>query len=393
MREAHALRAAFEPFTTLAQLHGSAVWPALAPRLEALLTRVRLHPAHERGALTNAPDLSSPAARTHAGDGARVRLVQWNIEHGNAFAAIADALAQHPQLAGADLVTLNEADLGMARSGNRDVAAELVARSGLHAAWAALFLESTRGRDDDARSAVAGDNEESLFGLAILSRWPITASRLVPLPGPERELFERERMAGRFAALVCEIAHPLRPFVAVTVHLEVHRTRAHRAVQMRQLLAALAHETRPVVLAGDWNTHTFDRGERHAVFRAAWPLLTWPSTALAERLTRPDRGACREGVFDELRAAGFAWEPYVDAAPTLGMRFSRLGEVHAMPGPLRALASHGLEWVERRAQLRLDWIAARGFAHHRGRGCTVRGLDGPGLASDPAPITAELAFE
>ena len=164
-------------------------------------------------------------------------------------------------------------------------------------------------------------------------------------------------------------------------------------MQMRQLLAALANESRPVVFAGDWNTHTFDRGERHALLSAAWPLLAWGSPALAARLTRPDRGRHREGLFDDLRDAGFTWEPYVDDAPTLDMRFARLGEVHALPAPLRALASHGLNWVERRARLRLDWIAARGFAHHAGSGRTVRGLDGPGLASDHAPIVAQLEFE
>src|SRR5262249_7007705 len=162
------------------------------------------------------------------------------------------------------------------------------------AAWAALFLESTRGRDDDALTAVAADNAESLFGLALLSRWPITGARLIPLPGPERELFERERMTGRFAALVCEIAHPVRPFVAVTVHLEVHRSRAFRALQMRRLLEALAAETRPVVLTGDWNTHTFDRGERNVVLTAGWALVATPTRALRERLTCPDAGPHRE---------------------------------------------------------------------------------------------------
>src|SRR5262249_10110893 len=153
--------------------------------------------------------------------------------------------------------------------------------------------------------AVDGDNRESLFGLAILSRWPVARARLVPLPGPERLLFERERMAGRFVALVCEIAHPSHPFVAVTRHLEVHRRGGARAAQMRLPLDALGGESRPVVLAGDWNTHTFDRGARGASIAAAWSLLAWPQPRLAARLTRPDRGAHREPLFDALTAARF----------------------------------------------------------------------------------------
>ena len=377
--EAHALRQALAPFRTLEALHAAPGWPALSGRIAALLDGVQMH----------APGFP----RAPAVDPGRVRVAHWNIEHGNRFEAIARAFHDRPALAEADLVTLNEVDLGMARSGNRDVAAELAARLGMHAAWAAMFLESTRGRDDDALTALAADNAESLFGLALLSRWPIAAARLVPLPGPEQTLFRRERMAGRFVALVCDIAHPVRPFTAVTVHLEVHRTRAHRATQMRLLLDALASERRPVLLTGDWNTHTFDRGSRHAVPEIAWPLLAWPSHALAARLSHPDRGEHRELLFTDLEAAGFAWKPYVDFVPTLGLRFSRLGEVHALPGPLRAFASRGLEWAERRARLRLDWIAARGFRHEAGSGRTILGLEGPGLASDHAPIVAELGLE
>jgi len=376
--EAHSLRAAFAPHPSLGALHASPDWPALSARLEALLGSVRLHPA--------------PTAPSPSNDPKRVRVVHWNLEHGNRFEAIAEALATDPRLSGADVVTLNEVDLGMARSGNRDVAGELADRLRLHAAWAAMFLESTRGRDDDALTAVPGDNAESLFGLAILSRWPIVAARAVPLPGPEAILFDRERMTGRFVALECAVAHPVRPFTAVTVHLEVHRSRAHRAAQMRVLLGTLAAVRAPVVLAGDWNTHTFDRGARHAAASAAWALLGWPRGALTRRLTRPDRGRWGEPLFGDLHAAGFEWEPYNDFAPTLGMRFSRLGEVHSLPGPLRSLASRGMTWAEARARLRLDWIAARGFVHERGRGRTVGGLDGPGLASDHAPIAAELTL-
>src|SRR5262245_63207356 len=305
--EAHALREAFRRHPTLASLHADPAWPRLEARLAALLTPIR------KWSPAAAPRVTRPPGR--------LRLVHWNLEHGNRFDAIARALETHPALVGADLVTLNEVDLGMARSGNRDVARELAARLGLHGAWAALFLEGTRGRDDDGLTALPNDNTECLFGLAILSRGPVTAARLVPLPGPERLLFERERMTGRFVALVCEIAHPAHPFVAVTVHLEVHRTRAHRAVQMRRLLEALAGESRPVVLAGDWNTHTFDRGEAHSTLAAAVALLAWPGRSLAARLIQPDRGRHRESVFDELSSAGFHWRRYVDHSPTLGLRF------------------------------------------------------------------------
>ena len=371
--EAHALRAAFAPFATLAALRASLDAAACERRLAALLATVQHHP-HEG------------VAPTHDD----VRVAHWNIEHGNRFEAIAEALATHPALCEADVITLNEVDLGMARSGNRDVAGELAERLGRHAVWAPLFLEGTHGRDDDALTAIAEDDREALFGLCILSRWPVGDVRVVPLPSPEDTLFDRERIRGRFIALVVEVRHPVTPFVVVTAHLEVHRTRAHRAAQMAIVLEALEGESRPIVLTGDWNTHTFDRGTHGAVAAAAWALLMDSDAALAERFRHPDRGRHAEPLFVSLAAAGFAWRPHNDATPTLGMRFQRLGEVHAMPGPLRHFVTERLATAEARARLRLDWIATRGFATGATPPCTVEGLDGPGRASDHAPITAHL---
>jgi endonuclease/exonuclease/phosphatase family metal-dependent hydrolase len=373
---AHAVREGIAAHRTLDSLHASAAWPELRATLASALEPVRRY----------AP-LRPPAPARDAG---AVRVVQWNVEHGNWYERVERALLEHPALAGADLLMLNEIDLGMARAANRDVTGDLADALGLHGVWAAQFMETTVGRDDDATTAAGRSNEESLFGLAVLSRWPLGVVRVVPLPGPERLQFELERMLGRFVALLVEVRHPVRPFVAASAHLEVHRTRGHRRAQVERMLDALARDPRPVIAAGDWNTHTFDRGLWHSSFTGALPLLTWTTAALRARLLRPDRGRHREPLFDALDAAGFAWEPWVDYAPTLRLRFDRLDEVNALPGPLRALASGALAWAERRGELRLDWIAARGFARDGAGGETVAGLDGRGAASDHAPIVATL---
>ncbi len=374
LAECRALQHAVAPHATLAALESAPEWPALRARFAALLARVHRHvPARE-------PSLPADA---HA-----VRLVQWNIEHGNRYERIAASLATHPSLAGADVITLEEVDLGCARSGNRDVAGELAASLGLHAAWAPLFLETTRGRDDDLAAAGERANEESLFGITLLARWPLGDVRVVELPSPRRLQFENERMVGRHVALVAEVRRPGAPFVAVSVHLEVHRRREERAAQVRAVLEAIAHETRPVVIAGDLNTHTFDRGLAHSAVTGALVLGLTPAPLLRARLTRPDRGSSREPLFDALREAGFAWEPWNDFAPTLQLRDERLAELRALPAFVRGPASRALARAVRRGALKLDWIVARGW--RGGRGETVRGLDGPDGASDHAPIVATL---
>ena len=78
----------------------------------------------------------------------------------------------------------------------------------------------------------------------------------------------------------------------------------------------------------------------------------------------------------------------MDHEPTLQLRFDRLDELRTLFGPAHGLARRLLARAERRARLRLDWFAGRGW--QGGRGSTVPGLDGPGRASDHAPLVAEF---
>jgi endonuclease/exonuclease/phosphatase family metal-dependent hydrolase len=373
LAECRALCAALRRHATLAALRADPQWPELRPRI---------------GRLLNTSRRIAPAAPPPARDPSRVRAIQWNIEHGNAVERVEEALRRHHGLREPDLVLLDEVDLGLARSGNRDVAADLAMVLGFHGLHAPLFLELLSGRDDEAGRAGGRENEEGIFGIALLSRWPLSEVRIVELPGPEDLQFETERMFGRHIGLVATVERPGAPFVAVATHLEVHRTRAQRATQMRTLLAALADERRPILLAGDFNSHTFDRGLWDAPLRGAQALLLERGRALERRFLHPEIGPWHEPLFDELGAAGFTWEPFVDRQPTLRLRFDRLREADALLGPARGPVTKLMAWAERRARLKLDWFAGRGWSG--GRGHTVHGLDGAGRASDHAPIVAEF---
>jgi endonuclease/exonuclease/phosphatase family metal-dependent hydrolase len=374
LAECQALIRAVEPFRTLAALRASPKWSDLSTRLDRVLSQARRFSPDHAVTPSEQPD--------------RLKAAHWNIEHGNWYERIECALREHEELRDADVIFLNEVDLGMARAGNRDVAGDLAHALGRHAAWAPLFLETTPGRDDDGLMAAGRANRESLFGVALLSRWAIGGVRLIELPSPEAYQFETERMVGRHVALVATIDRPGAPFVAVAVHLEVHRTRAHRAAQVRTLLAALDGESLPVLLAGDFNTHTFDRGRPWDPALGAAVLMFAPDRTLEHRLLFPDHGPTREPLFDELKRGEFQWDRLVDRVPTLQLRFDRLDELRAFPDFVHRGVRSALAWAERRGRLRLDWFATRGF--EGGRGYTVQGLDGPGRASDHAPIVCEL---
>ncbi|HEY7818730.1 MAG TPA: hypothetical protein VIG29_10965, partial [Vicinamibacteria bacterium] len=62
----------------------------------------------------------------------RYRVVAWNLERGIELEGQLLELREHPYLGGADLLLLTETDVGMARSGNRDVARVLARELGLH---------------------------------------------------------------------------------------------------------------------------------------------------------------------------------------------------------------------------------------------------------------------
>src|SRR6266511_233380 len=61
--------------------------------------------------------VEAPAKETY-------RIVAWNIERGNEFTGQLEVFRHHPYIKDADVLLLVEADIGMVRSGNRNVVQE-----------------------------------------------------------------------------------------------------------------------------------------------------------------------------------------------------------------------------------------------------------------------------
>src|SRR4051812_30032711 len=125
LAECRDLQQAIVRYRTLNEMRAATEWPSLAPRLDAVLHRVRRYEA-------------SPAASAAANGTGAVHAVHWNIEHGNCYDQVERALLEHLRLRDADLHTFNEIDLGMARAGNRDVTGDLARALDRHGAWVPL---------------------------------------------------------------------------------------------------------------------------------------------------------------------------------------------------------------------------------------------------------------
>ena len=330
-----------------------------------------------------------------------VRLVQWNLEKGARFDAIAERLARDPVLRWDDVVLLNEADHGMARSGNRHVARELASALGMHMAVGAAHLELTKGTG--AELEVEGENAASLQGNAVLSRFPILSARVAPLPTCFEPYHFHEKRYGRRACLWAELDVGGRAWRIGAVHLEVRDTPRCRARQVAALLAdPAAPGIGPCLIGGDLNCNGFSRGTRARTLAALWRLTARDPDRVAAELLRPDRG--REPLFDVLRAGGFEWERLNAPGATAWAPLDALEDAWLLPAWLRRALQARLRPYGGYLRLKLDWIAGRGVdplgdrevidratgAASRAPGAVELPLAGPERLSDHLPIHVDL---
>jgi endonuclease/exonuclease/phosphatase family metal-dependent hydrolase len=257
------------------------------------------------------------------GLGPVLRVASWNIERGLNFELIklafsdpsafkeaalkrgalnADKLAgiegQLRTLREADIIVLNEVDLGMKRTDYRDVTEDLAHALGMNYTYGVEFVEVDRLGDlgletvqledpvlsEQMRNDLRPDPDRylGLHGNAILSRYPIQRARLVRLPvchdwyKTEKaaiskleqgkriaanklflERIEREVRVGGRMAIVADVSIPELPGGVVTVvnvHLENKCKPGCRSKQMDALLAQIQELDHPVIMAGDLNT-------------------------------------------------------------------------------------------------------------------------------------------
>lgn len=358
-------------FSNLTQLKRSAFFATHGAELDRIVTT---------------PELFSPAV-IHPPTQHFLRVACWNIERGNRFEAVRHLLTHHPLLSSADVLLLNEVDVGMVRTGNRHVGFELAEAVGMHCVYGAEYLELTKGIGEELN--LPGENTTALHGNAILSRYPLKQTRLIQLPVCFEPFHFHEKRYGSRIALYAEIELSTGQRLAlVTAHLEVRDTPACRGRQMQYILDWLRHNQLPVVFGGDWNTNTFPRGTRLRTAKSTARVLLTDPKALQHVLKHPDTG--EEPLFEALRASGFEWNDLNDDQPTCSVPLASMEDAALIPGLIRSWITHRIEQHAGHLHMRLDWIASRGMKA-ASPGVTVADywVDGQ-PASDHAPIVVDL---
>jgi endonuclease/exonuclease/phosphatase family metal-dependent hydrolase len=168
-----------------------------------------------------------------------------------------------------DLVALQEIDNGTARTGGVDQAARLGELTGMNHAFG-KFMDYQGGE----------------YGMALLSKFPIeeVCNHSLPTPGvsPESREYEETEPRSALAATV-RVGAAAQEIIFVSIHL--YRTAEQKLAQAQKLVEMYANETRPVILAGDFNStpetpvmdllkqywYVPDKGEDHFTFSSDDP--------------------------------------------------------------------------------------------------------------------------
>jgi hypothetical protein len=132
----------------------------------------------------------------------------------------------------------------------------------------------------------------------------------------------------------------------------------------------------PALIAGDWNTNTFDRG---TLWRTLRSILRLAHPSVREAVLQPVN---YEPLFEELRRAGFVWDGFNDSQPTCHASLDSLEDRKYVPAPVRNYILRRIPTLP----LRLDWIAGRGVRPLR-PGRTIQNLP---AASDHLPVLCDI---
>ena len=305
-------------FESMPDLAASALWKEIAEEAERVLSAVVVE------------EIADPLGDAEA----PISALAWNIERGIVFDGIVDSLKNHEDLKDKDLLLLTELDYGMARSGNRFVAQEIAKALQMNYAFAPVYIALQKGSGVEAE--MAGENTQSIHGLAMFSKWPMRNVHAIPLPNGKDKMWGKEKRLGSLRALFADLDYPTGTFRAVTVHLDAHCSRVHRQMQMRLILDHLETlEPMPTLIGGDWNTTTFNSQSSTRAIMGYWRrVFMGPKNVARNHLPHPER-FFEKPLFDMLERRGYIYRD-----------LNNLGE-----GTLH----YHVESIEKNTNLR-DWV-------------------------------------
>jgi len=372
-------------FNSTKELHASEIYPHLRREIENLMASVVQE------------NFSSSAQDESTQQSTSIKATAWNIERGLRLEGIIRALGEHPSLRESDVLLLTELDYGMARTGNRFVAREIAAALKLNYVFAPCYLALNKG--SGLESEVAGENEQSLHGNALFSRYPLREAHSIPIPNGKDKMRGKEKRLGCQRAIAAIMDHPLGSLWAVSLHLDAHSSQRHRHRQMQIVLDHLAGRRTqlPVIIGGDWNTSTYNsRRAAYSIAGYARRVAMGVRHVINNHYPYPERWFER-GLFNELEKRGYDYRSLNElGAGTLHYCVDDLAVNVNMADWIPQWCFWFIRWAlaknNGRCSLKLDWFAGKNIrVAHNTRPSVVGGLrDEAGVLSDHDAIVLDF---
>jgi len=112
---------------------------------------------------------AAQVTRTSETHGRDLNIIFWNAERGKTW----EKAAMHEKFQNADIILLNEMDVGMARSGNVNTARLLAEKLDMNYVQGIEFVELTNGTPDEIKLTDGQTNSDGFHTNAILSKLPL----------------------------------------------------------------------------------------------------------------------------------------------------------------------------------------------------------------------------
>jgi endonuclease/exonuclease/phosphatase family metal-dependent hydrolase len=183
-------------------------------------------------------------------DNKRIRVLSYNIRHGEGMDNRIDLgrIAEVIKSISPDVVSLQEVDYQLQRTGGIDQAEELASLTGLNAAFGPAIIRLN-----------------GQYGNAVLSRHPVVDVRNYPLPGAREP---RAVLAADVDILFNKMEKMT--FMFLATHLSLHEESRLRSVRFVE--GALPDPKRPALLVGDLNARP--ESETMNAFCKTWTNAT-----------------------------------------------------------------------------------------------------------------------